>query len=132
MINNDTWIRYEITQENIRRYTQKLELIDNKKKCIDFINRLGKIYYPTPVNWIRYCTDSQLFITIRNQYYNKNDLIRACHNLNIFDFDTYKTLYHNDPKLPPPSYINEGFYYDVDEKFNLDKLLQSNDIPLDY
>jgi predicted helicase len=120
----EMWVKYKINRENKRRVESNEELIDTKKKCYGFLEKLGESYRPNPINWVKYCVGNRLFIKFKDQYYyNKKDLIDSCRTNNIVDFNSYKEFYVKDTQLPPPDYINEGFYYDMDPKFNLNLLL---------
>lgn len=120
----EVWIKYKINRENKRRSKSHSDLIDTKKKCYDFLSNLGESCRPNPRNFVRYCLGDRLFNKIKSLYhYNKKDLMDSCRKNNITDFNTYKKFYKSDPKLPQPDYINEGFYSDMDSKFNIDKLL---------
>ena len=128
----ELWIKYKINRENKRRFKTRVELIDTKKKCYEFLGSIGESYRPNPINCVKYCLGNQLFDKIKSQYYyNKRDLIDACKKYNIIDFSSYKKCYVSDSKFPPPDYINEGFYYDMDMKFNINSLLLSKSDTID-
>ena len=116
--------------ENKKRYNQGIDLIDTKEKCSKFFLNNGINDNPNEnkkTNWVKYCLGNTLFEEIKSKYYyDKKELTNACEKLNINDFNEYKKLYINDKKLPSPEYINDGFYIDLDEKFNLTNLIQSN------
>lgn len=120
-----TLIKYYIKRENKRRFKAHTELIDTRKKCRQFLETIGEQEYcPNPVNCVKYFMGKKLFNTIKNKYYyNKKDIIDVCKKFHITDFKSYEKNYVNDPRLPPPDYINEGFYYDLDVKFNINTLL---------
>lgn len=40
------------------------------------------------------------------------------------DMHTYQQNYNKDIRLPSLEYINDGFYQDLNEKFNIDTLMQ--------
>lgn len=111
-----------VVNENKRRYDNDEELIDTRKKYINYINN-NKVKYQE--NWIKFCLGEDLFEIIKKKYYyDKQELYNACMKLNINDFDSYKEHYKLNNMLPPPNYINDGFYQDMDHKFNLNILLQ--------
>lgn len=128
----EMWIKYKINRENKRRFKSGTELIDTKKKCYEFLESIGESYRPNPINYVKYCLGKQLFGKIKMRYYcNKTDLIEACKKYNIVDFSSYNKLYVLDSKLPPPDYINDGFYCDMDIKFNINSLLLSQSDTID-
>jgi hypothetical protein len=44
----------------------------------------------------------------------------------MIDFVDYKDKYKQDSRLPSPDYINNGFYYDLDSKFDIVSLMQED------
>lgn len=117
-----------LINENKRRYTNNQELIDTRNKCIKYLKESGIDNIPITTNWIKYCLGNDLFDIIKNKYYyTKEDLLQACIENDIYDCTTYKLLHNNDKKLPSFKYINNGFYYDMDNKFNLTILLENID-----
>lgn len=113
-------LRNTLIAENKRRYRNDEELIDTRKKCIAFLGE-----EPQNVkNWIRYALGDRLYNQIKTQYYeNINEFVEACNKLKIENFNGYKINSHKDAKLPYHDYINDGFYYDLDNKFNINALL---------
>ncbi|VVU94784.1 Type III restriction enzyme, res subunit [seawater metagenome] len=108
--------------ENKKRYKYNQELIDTKRKCLEFIGN-NKINDQEIYNWQKFCLGN-MYEEIKNQYYNtKQDILMACKRLNITGFENYKSLYKKDQKLPPEDYINEGFYNYI-PNFNLTSLLE--------
>lgn len=125
--NSESRVRNKIIHENKRRYINGLKLIDTKVKCLKFLEEECETDTPNPDNWIKYCLGSDLFLEIKKKYYySKEELIIACGKINITDFETYKKRYRKDLKLPSPDYINDGFYQDLDTKFNIITLLDKN------
>lgn len=127
-----TRIRNMVINENKRRLLNKIDLIDSKRECIKFLKLCGiekenLSKYKTN-NWIKYCLGPKLFEEIRKEYYyDKNDLINACQKLQIESCSDYGKKYSKDPKLPSLQYMNDGFYIDLDPKFNLQILLLHDD-----
>lgn len=119
--------------ENKKRYQNCEELTDTRKKCLEFLKNNGINEEPISVqNWIKYCVGETLFKLIKEKYYyTKDEIKNACDNNMIIDVDSYKSKYAKDLKLPSYDYINNGFYYDMDPKFNLSIMLcldeQEND-----
>jgi predicted helicase len=113
--------------ENKKRYENGEELIDTRKKCIQFLKSRG-IEEPKNIkNWIRYGLGEKIFNKIKENYYYSNDeIIEACKKIEINDFYEYKKKFSQNIKLPNPNYINDGFYYDMDSKFNLNILLKKS------
>ena len=50
----------------------------------------------------------------------------------MIDFVDYKDKYKLDLRLPSPDYINSGFYYDLDSKFDIVSLMQEDVEDCDY
>jgi hypothetical protein len=120
-------IRNKIIYENKRRALNNLDLIDTKKKCLEFLKSECESKTPVTNNWVKFCLGNDLFSERTNKYYyNKDEFRKACEINNISDFETYKLYYSKDIKLPSPEYINDGFYQDLDDKFNVNIILQSN------
>jgi predicted helicase len=111
--------------ENKKRYENNDELIDTKEKICDFLKG-KKVEEPQNIkNWIKYSLGEKLFVVMKEKYYySKDKIISVCNKLNICDFSDYKKKNNSDAKLAPYNYINEGFYYDLDPKFNLNILLK--------
>ena len=104
-------IRGKLVHENMKRYSEGCELIDTRKKCLDFLGE--KI--PEQDNWVKYCLGDRLFAEIKKRYYDTHgEVVNACHKLNINNFERYKKKHRKDPKLPPSDYINDGFYGNFD------------------
>lgn len=130
--NSESRIRNKIINENRRRLSNNQELIDTKKKCLEFLHKEYENKTPKIENWIKFCLGNEMFSEMKKKYcYSKNDLCQSCDKLGIIDFDSYKKKYIEDKRLPHPDYINDGFYQDLDEKFNIDNLLQKNRCLLD-
>jgi len=120
-----------LINENKRRFNENKELIDTKDKCINFLKKHNINKEPITKNWIKYCLGNTLFEEIKKQYYyKKEDILEACTRIGIYDFTDYKKLYVKDKMLPSIDYINNGFYIDMNPKFNLTVLLDS--IRYDY
>ena len=126
-------IRSKIIYENKRRLLNKQELIDTKKKCLKFLKDECEDKTPKTKNWIKFCIGTDLFLEMKKKYYyNKDELKEAFVKLKINDFDDYKIKYTNDDRLPHPDYINDGFYYDLDERFDIMSLIEENNDDYDY
>lgn len=120
-------IRNKIIYENKRRLLNNQELIDTRKKCLEYLDTEYEDKIPKTKNWIKFCLGNDMFLELKKKYhYSKKDLCRSCDKLEIIDFETYKKKYKKDKRLPHPDYINDGFYQDLDEKFNINNLLQKN------
>ena len=111
--------------ENKRRYENNEELIDTRKKCIQFLKSKNINEEPQNIkNWVRYCFGEKLFEKIWNMYYTSIDSFKnACISLDITDSESYKQKYKKDKLFPSYEYINSGFYTDLNKTFNLDTLL---------
>lgn len=121
-------IRKIIIKENKKRISNCGYLIDTKKKCIEYLQSINIQEIPYTSNWVKYTLGNKEFNEIKNKYYYSiDDFVNACNKLNISNFTTYKLYYTKDNKMPPPEYINDGFYYDLDPTFNLQKLLYNDD-----
>ena len=115
-----------LNNENKRRHMNNEELIDTKDKCMKFFRNNGIYNTPNVQNWIKYCLGNTLFEEIKKQYYyTKEDILEACREIEIYDFTDYKKLYVKDKMLASVEYINNGFYIDMDPKFNLSIMLES-------
>lgn len=112
--------------ENKRRYENDEELIDTKEKILEYLKNKGINEEPENVkNWVRYALGEKIFNKIKEKYYfTKEEIIGACKKIGITDFSDYKKKKNADLSLVPYSYINDGFYYDLDPKFNLNVLLK--------
>lgn len=131
--NFESRIRRKIIHENKRRHINGLKLIYTKNKCLRFLKKECETIIPDTDNWVKYCLGNDLFSEIKKKYYySKEELVIACNKLNIIDFETYKKQYKNDLKLPSPRYINNGFYRDLDPKFNITKLLDDNNYNVEF
>lgn len=120
-------IRKKIINENKRRLVNNQELIDTKIKCFQYLKDEHETETPSPKNWIRFCLGDDLFLELTKKYcYSIDDLINSCFELQITCFEEYIYKYSKNHRLPSPSYIDGGFYQDLDEKFNLDSLLQKH------
>lgn len=119
--------RNKVIFENAKRYKNGEELIDTRKKCIHFLQNNG-INEPQNIkNWIRYSFGEIIFEKEKKKYYyTNNEIINECSKLKITDFESYKKKFSKDIKLPNPNYINDGFYYDMDPKFNIEILLSGS------
>lgn len=125
--NPECKIRTKIITENKRRFLNNEELIDTKKKCLEFIKKYDEYKIPQTKNWIEFCLGIDMFNDLKNKYYySKNDLCDSLKKLSITDFEKYKKNYTKDKKLPPPDFINDGFYEDLDEKFNINNLFKKD------
>lgn len=132
-------IRNKLLYENKKRLSDSklsdnCELIDTNKKINEFLSKdeIKKIPMNTK-NYVKYAVGNIYFEFLKQKYYyNKDEFIDACNKAGISSIDSYKAKYVKDTKLPPFEYINSGFYYDLDPKFNLQLLLSSDDVYCDY
>lgn len=121
-----------IINENKKRFN-KLPLIDTKKKCILFLKNNGINKLPCTKNWIKYCLGNTLFNKIKKQYhYTEKNILKATNKIQIYDLHDYKKLHVQDKMLPSINYINDGFYSDMNPKFNLTALLDSVQYDCDF
>jgi len=126
-------IRNKIIYENKRRIVNGLDLIDTKTKCLEFLKQEGENTIPLTNNWIKYCLGNDYFNEIKKEYhYTKEDLKTSFKQLNMFNFEDYKINYQLDIKLPSPDYVNNGFYYDLDNKFDIVSLMDEDTETYDY
>ncbi len=117
-------IRNKIIYENKKRMIKGKELIDSKKKCLEFLKSKNENVIPYTNNWIKYCLGNNLFLEMKNKYYySKEELKKVFEKLKMKNFEEYKIKYVKDEKLPPPIYINDGFYYDLDNKLDISSLM---------
>lgn len=120
-------IRNMIILENMTRYINNEKLIITKNKIYKFLKNkdIHDIYNKINIkNIIKYALGEKLFYEIQKKYYyTKEEIIKACINLNIYDYKTYKIFHIKDAKLPSYKFIDNGFYNDIDEKFNIDILM---------
>ena len=120
-------IRNKLIYENKRRNKNDLNLLDTRTKCLEFLKQEGEKYIPLINNWIKYCLGNDWFDELKKKYhYTKNDLKNSFKQLNMIDFVDYKDKYKQDSRLPSPDYINNGFYYDLDSKFDIVSLMQED------
>ena len=127
MVIDKNYIRNFVRSENNKRYIQKKDLLDTSKKIKKYIED-NKLIVPDNINnWLQYGFNDKIYKElITKYYYNKDIFIEACRRININNTIDYKNKYKKDNKLPPYEYINSGFYYDLDPKFNLQLLLNNN------
>jgi superfamily II DNA or RNA helicase len=119
-------IKKFINKENKKRYNENKELILSKNQCFSFLQQYDLVINEEPVNWIKYCLGNKLFDKFKTKYYyDKHELEEACMKLEICDLDDYKLKCCQDKKLPSIEYVNNGFYQDLDQKFNLSLLISS-------
>jgi predicted helicase len=111
--------------ENKRRYENKEELIDTRKKCIQYLKSKNINDEPQNIkNWVKYSLGEKLFVEIWKLYYTTIDEFKdACIILNINNSESYKQKYKKNIKLPPYEYINNGYYTELNKTFNIDTLL---------
>lgn len=123
-------VKRYLVDMNLKLYEKNNELICTKNKIINHLKTKGEKFIPAPKNgnWVRYAIGNNLFEVMKNKYYyTKEEIREACHKLNIYDFDDYKEKWMNDTKLPNEEWINKGgFYYDMDEKFNIQDYFVKN------
>jgi predicted helicase len=117
--------RLLLINENEVRYKNNLNLIDSRNKAIEFLKSQGQnVEELQECNWIKYCLGAKLFDKIRQKYIWDLDTLRdLCHSINIYSWQEYQENYHKHIKLPPPQYLNDGFYYDLNKTFNMTNLL---------
>jgi len=127
-------VRNILIFENKIRYEKNADLIDTWKKIAQFLGKDKILDLPNNVqNWVRYALGETLFIKISLNYYTSlNEFIFACRAIEIEGSLTYKSNYIQDKKLPPYDYVNNGFYSDLDPKFNLDKILSIHEEDNDF
>lgn len=122
-----------LMHENKKRYDKNEDLVDTRKKSIKFLQKKGMDVPNDVKNWIKYCLGDRLFEVVKNKYvYSKDEFLMLCEELNIKGFDEYKVKYLKNTRLPPPDYINDGFYYDLDSKFDVINLIENNVDDYDY
>ena len=127
-------IRNKLLHENKKRLNDNCDLIDTYKKINEFLSKdeIKKIPINTK-NYVKYAVGNKYFEELtKKYYYNKDKFIDACNKAGITNIDSYKAKFVKDKKLPQFEYIDSGFYYDLDPKFNLQLLLSSNDVYCDY
>jgi len=120
--------------ENKRRYENGEELIDTKKKCIQFLKSKNINEEPQNIkNWVRYCFGEKLFEKIKNNFYCSIDEFKnACEKIKISNSESYKNNYKKDKMMPSYDYINNGFYIYLDSTFNLTDLLLKSKEDTDF
>ena len=125
----DTRIRNMIIHENERRWKNGDDLIDTKEKYITFLKDTGiEEKYPKPYNLIKFLFGNKLFAEIQKIYcYDKKEFSNICKKLKISSSKDYEIKRTIKSKLPPYHYIDNGFYCDLDHKFNLQKILNIED-----
>ena len=122
-------IRNKLIFENNKRLNNKEDLIDTTKKISKYLDNDFKKIPNKVKNLVKYAVGDNYFDKLKNKYYyNKTDFTNACTKLQINNINDYKQKYNIDNKLPPFEYIDSGFYYDLDPKFNLQTIfLNDND-----
>lgn len=120
--------------ENKRRYTNGTELIDTRKKCMQYLKSKNIDEEPQNIkNWVKYCFGEKLFEKIKNNFYcSIGEFKNACEKIGISNSELYKTNYKKDKKMPPYDYINNGFYIYLDSTFNLTDLLLKSKEETDF
>jgi predicted helicase len=114
-------VRNKIIHENNRRINNNLELLITQKKIIKFLQENNINEIPNNIkNWIKYSVGNKYFNTLKEQYYYKEEqFYNSCNKNNIKSIEDYKEKHLKDNKLPLFDYIDNGFYYDMNPKFNL-------------
>jgi len=127
-------VRNKIIYENNRRINNNLDILISQKKIIKFLQENNINEIPNNVkNWIKYSVGNKYFNKLKEQYYyNKDKFIDICNKLEISNIDSYKINYIKDKKLPPYEYINNGFYYDLDNKFNINIIFSTVKEDIDF
>lgn len=126
--------RLEDSKQKISKQIKNLDLIDTYKKIISFLSKDSIKMIPLNIkNYVKYAVGNKFFDELKQKYYyNKDRFIEACKKASIYDIDSYKAKYIKDKKLPPFEYIDSGFYYDLDPKFNLTLLLSKDTDDCDF
>ena len=123
------YVRNKIIRENYRRQERGEKLIDSKKEYLKFLNKTNLKLDEHPKNWVKFCLGNLFSEKQKLYYYDKENLKNALNRLDLKSFDDYKIEYVKDDKLPPPTYINDGFYYDLDNKLDIMSLVNTiNDL----
>jgi predicted helicase len=119
--------RNMLISENKKRYSENDKLLDTKNKITDYLIQ-RKVSEPRNIkNWVQYGLGEGLFKIIRSKFYCREETVMACKKAMISDFSDYKNKHTKDSKLPPPNYLDDGFYYEKTcQTFNLNILLQKN------
>lgn len=124
------YTRQLLINENEIRYKNKLSLLDSKEKALEYLKNQGQdVSQLERRNWVKYCLGVKIFDKIKEKYYwDLDELKYSCNNIDIYDWNEYKNNYTKDNKLPSPQYINDGFYDDLDNNFNIELLLVNDEI----
>lgn len=127
-------IRNMLIYENKKRINENKILIDTRKTCLEFLKNNEINEEPINIkNWVKYCVGETIFKLMKEKYYyTKDEFKNACINCMITDVNSYKSKCGKDFKLPPHDYINNGFYYDMDPKFNLSMMLCLEEQEFDF
>ena len=126
-------IRNKLIYENNKRLNNNDDLIDTNKKINEFLKDDFKKISNKNKNLVKYAVGNKYFDVLKKKYYyNKDNFINACNNAGISNIDTYKSKFIKDNKLPPFEYIDSGFYYDLDPKFNLVTIFANNKDDTDF
>ena len=114
-------VRNKIISENNRRINNNMDIIISQKKIIKFLqeNNINEIPNNSK-NWVKYAVGNKYFNKLKEQYYYKeSDFYKSCDKFNIKSIEDYKEKNCKYKELPSYEYIDNGFYYDMNPKFNL-------------
>ncbi len=123
----DRW-RNMLICENRKRMVEGAELIDTKRKCVEYLQKVNCQDIPKVDNWIKYSLGNDLYDKIESQYYHSDEIVEVCERLEIYDLDDYDRKCNEDNRLPPVEYIDSGLY----KGFNLSLLLNEIAGDCDY
>jgi predicted helicase len=120
--------RKVLNDENNLRYSNGQNLMIEKSICLMYLQKLGKdTDLKKCKNWFRFCTSRKLYQKLKTEYYyTEPEIQEACDELGITTASSYKKRYFKDPKLPPLSWIDNGFCEDMKTGFSLSSTLKNN------
>lgn len=122
--------KHTVINKNIKRYNNDKLIYCSDREVND---KLGKTIKSNIDNKVRFYAGIKLWKIIKEKYiYDVFEFEKICEKMKIYDKDTYKNRRKEDKRLPPYKYINNGFYNDLDPKFNLTTLLEKNEYDCDY
>lgn len=123
-----------LNHENQLRYANFIDLLVTKTECLSFLEQNNKtIDNFMPKNWFRFAVGNNLYDKLKDRYYyNAADFKLACDDNGIYSTELYKKRHSKDTHLPPISYINSGFYFDMDPYFTISTTLGRREYRSNY